>query len=335
EQGEHHDRTQTIRCARGSHRGPGAGDRAGGIHLAAVRPRPDLGSDRRRGRPEGPAPPGRDASPGRRHGRRTGPPGRSAGGRRRPHGGSRARRRQATARWRHRQRVPPGARVPHARGRWCQDRPPGAGRLPLGPGVQRAGHLSTDPRAAVRLSTVTTDPIALIPIDASNWRTAARLRPAPEQERFLAPNWYSLLEATYDPLMRPLLAVADEEPVGFVMYGFEPEEDQPWVYRLMVAPAHQGRGGGREIMRQTIERIRQEHPGHAIGVSYEPDNERAARLYESLGFEHHGRFIEGEKVVRLPAATDGTPDTTRSSFEGFLTRYLRAWRERRSEERRV
>jgi len=193
--------------------------------------------------------------------------------------------------------------------------------------VQRAGHLSTDPWAAVRLSTVTTDPIALIPIDASNWRTAARLRPAPEQERFLAPNWYSLLEATYDPLMRPLLAVADEEPVGFVMYGFEPEEDQPWVYRLMVAPAHQGRGVGREIMRQTIERIRQEHPGHAIGVSYEPDNERAARLYESLGFEHHGRFIEGEKVVRLPAATDGTPDTTRSSFEGFLTRYLRAWRE--------
>lgn len=168
--------------------------------------------------------------------------------------------------------------------------------------------------------------VELTPIDASNWLTAARLEPAPEQRRFVAPNWYSLLEATHNPFLRPLLAVSAGEPVGFVMYGFEPEEDQPWVYRLMVAEAEQGRGLGRAIMRRTLDLIRQEYRHHRVSVSYEPDNERAARLYETLGFRHHGELIEGEKVVRLPAEPDEAPAGTPTPFDEFLARYLRAWR---------
>ncbi len=171
--------------------------------------------------------------------------------------------------------------------------------------------------------------LSLVPIDADNWLDAALLKPAEDQQRFVAPNWYSLLEATRNHLLRPLVAVSGDELVGFVMYGFEPEEDDPWIYRLMVAEKHQGRGFGRQIMRQTVELIREEFPRHRVGVSYEPDNDRAARLYESLGFKHHGEVIEGETVVWLPAPDPSeVAGHVKIPLDEFLTNYLRAWRER-------
>jgi len=41
-----------------------------------------------------------------------------------------------------------------------------------------------------------------------------------------------------------------------------------------------------------------------VFTSYKPENDVAARLYRSLGFEHTGRIEDGELVVRLSLAKE-------------------------------
>ena len=66
----------------------------------------------------------------------------------------------------------------------------------------------------------------------------------------------------------------------------------------MIDHRYQRQGYGRAAMRALIEGL------HAFGYreifcSYEPENEIAAQLYASLGFEDTGRVEDGEIVVCL------------------------------------
>ena len=62
-----------------------------------------------------------------------------------------------------------------------------------------------------------------------------------------------------------------------------------------------GRGYGRAAMLLLIDRIRSEmdENRHRIFISFEPENEVAKSLYESLGFVPDGRVEYGEIVYRL------------------------------------
>src|SRR4029079_16412756 len=93
-------------------------------------------------------------------------------------------------------------------------------------------------------------------ITRDNWLQCVRLKVAPEQEPFVAPNGVSLAQSKYEPEWIPLALYDDEEMVGFVMYGVAPEEGKHWILRVMVDRRFQGKGYGGAAMGLLLARLR-------------------------------------------------------------------------------
>ena len=85
------------------------------------------------------------------------------------------------------------------------------------------------------------------------------------------------------------------------MYGinFEHPRQQAYIQRLMVDEKFQGKGFGRFAMQKLIEIFRADNRIQEVGISYEPENKGARKLYASLGFVETGRTIEGETEAVL------------------------------------
>lgn len=159
--------------------------------------------------------------------------------------------------------------------------------------------------------------IYLRPITHENWIDCIELKPAPDQENFVASNAISLAQAYVEPWWRPYGIYADDLMVGFVMIGRWPEANAPTldgesvagldcILRFMIDARYQGRGYGRAALMAALEEIRKQADVRGIHLSYEPENEVAAKLYASVGFVPTGRMFGGEIEVLLePDPTPG------------------------------
>nr|WP_277880476.1 GNAT family N-acetyltransferase [Leptolyngbya sp. FACHB-1624] len=109
----------------------------------------------------------------------------------------------------------------------------------------------------------------------------------------VATTTQSLAEAYIDPNLFPLaiydaVACGYEQPevpmIGFTMY--EIIAGVGFITRLMVDKKYQGQGYGRATMIEVIRRLKLCPDIEIIATSYRKENEIAANLYQSLGFQH-------------------------------------------------
>lgn len=143
--------------------------------------------------------------------------------------------------------------------------------------------------------------VTLRDITTDNWRACVKLKVAPEQERFVASNAFSLAQSKYEPELIPQGIYDGETMVGFLMY--RPADfglAKVWaIYRLMVGKDYQGKGYGRAGMECLLEHLRAIPGYNAVLISFVPDNDSARNLYASLGFVDTGEIEDGEIVYRL------------------------------------
>jgi diamine N-acetyltransferase len=150
--------------------------------------------------------------------------------------------------------------------------------------------------------------LSIRPVTKDNWRALAKLKVREDQTHFVASNIHSIAESHYgydEPDgsghwdMFPFGIYDDDYPVGFLMYGynFSYPDFQAFIIRLMVDGNQQGKGYGKFGMQKMLETFRQEARIQRVGISYEPDNEVARKLYASLGFVETGEIHEGEVVA--------------------------------------
>lgn len=139
----------------------------------------------------------------------------------------------------------------------------------------------------------------MVPVDADNWRDVARVKVTPAQEAFVAAPTYYLCLCHYGGAWNPLAVVHDDEVVGFLMWGVDPEDDSTWLGGVLIDADKQGRGLGAATMRAAIEHLQTEMGSRSFALSYEPTNERARRLYARLGFVETGETEDDEVVARL------------------------------------
>jgi len=143
-----------------------------------------------------------------------------------------------------------------------------------------------------------------------NWRELIKLEVRDDQKGFVASNVKSIAESQfgYDEPdfghwdFHPFGIYADGGvPVGFLMYGFNfaHPKQQAFVIRLMVDEKFQGKGYGRFGMEKLLEIFRADERIRVVGISYEPENEGARKLYASLGFVEPGEMLEGETLAVL------------------------------------
>jgi diamine N-acetyltransferase len=141
--------------------------------------------------------------------------------------------------------------------------------------------------------------IVFKPVNEDNFEDVIKLKVAEKQENYVASNIYSIAQAKVLPECIPLAIYNDEELVGFLMYAMDRDDKEYCIYRLMIDERYQCRGYGRAAMKAIIELIKQDKNHHVLYLSFEPENSRARKLYESLGFEPDGRMIDNEVIYKL------------------------------------
>ncbi len=149
--------------------------------------------------------------------------------------------------------------------------------------------------------------VALREIDEANREAVLGLQVAPGQERFVSSVEGALAEAVEyahaGPWYRAVFAGG--EPVGFVMlsWNVEPQPPEiigPWfLWKLLIDERHQGRGYGRDVVRQVAGLVRAEGATELL-TSYGAEDGGPAGFYARLGFVPTGEVdVDGEVIVRL------------------------------------
>lgn len=130
-------------------------------------------------------------------------------------------------------------------------------------------------------------------------REILRLKVAPEQERFVAPNAVSIAEAYFEPDVAWLRAIySGETPVGFVMLRDEESKAQYYLWRFLIDARYQGQGVGRRAIELLIEHVRTRPGATVLLTSCVPGDGSPGPFYEKLGFVYTGTEDEGELVMR-------------------------------------
>jgi diamine N-acetyltransferase len=147
--------------------------------------------------------------------------------------------------------------------------------------------------------------VSLREITADTVRAVMKLAVTPDQNRFVAPNAWSLGQALFAPEAWYRAIYLDSEPVGFVMLSDEsllnpmPASPKVMVWRLMVDAKHQHQGIGRAALRLVIDHVKQTGLFKTLSISYVPGEGGPEGLYRSMGFKPTGEIDDGEVVMAL------------------------------------
>lgn len=121
----------------------------------------------------------------------------------------------------------------------------------------------------------------------------------------VAPNAVSIAQAHFSPEAWFRAIHTDDTLVGFVMLYDPtltptPEENEFFLWRLMIDKSFQGRGYGYAAVERLIEHVRTRPGATELHVSHNRSAEPLARFYSSLGFRYTGTEDEGELVMVRP-----------------------------------
>ncbi len=140
--------------------------------------------------------------------------------------------------------------------------------------------------------------IELKPIGRSNWEEAARLEVAPEQTDYIESNIWSIAESCFYDGLTALAIYDRRQMVGFLMWGFSPEDGRPWLYRFMIDRRRQRRGLGSKALALLIKQLRAQGIPE-LNVGYHRENVAAEALYLKFGFQKQGLAPWGELTARM------------------------------------
>lgn len=143
--------------------------------------------------------------------------------------------------------------------------------------------------------------VSLREVTADTVRQICRLSEtlAPNQQEMVAANAVSIAQAHFEPHAWFRAIYAADEPVGFVMLYDDPERDSAYLWRLMIAGPHQGKGYGRRALNLVLDHVRRRPNVRSVKVSYVPIDGNPAPFYQKLGFAPTGEVEDGEVVLRL------------------------------------
>jgi diamine N-acetyltransferase len=146
--------------------------------------------------------------------------------------------------------------------------------------------------------------VELKEITTENWEACIHLEPAESQKTYVASNLYSLAESKFFPSYIPLAVYTGQEMAGFVMYGIDPDDQNYWIYRLMIDQKHQRKGYGKAAILEVIERIKRNPVSRVIMIGFHPDNHAAEQLYSRVGFCIGEKAPWGERLGRYHLTID-------------------------------
>jgi len=118
-------------------------------------------------------------------------------------------------------------------------------------------------------------------------------------EEFVASNAFSIAQSKIQEGWTVKAIYNEDLMIGFTMYGYCNEYDFYEICRFMIDHKYQGKGFGRFSLRKIIEEMKKNEDCKDIHISFDPKNNIARSLYESLGFKDTGKTLEEELLFKL------------------------------------
>ncbi|CAM4311787.1 spermidine acetyltransferase [Bacillus cereus] len=142
----------------------------------------------------------------------------------------------------------------------------------------------------------------LKPIDKSNWKEAIRLSVKEKQQTFIASNLYSIAEVQFLDNFYVKGIYLDEKMIGFTMFGIDSDDNNYWIYRLMIDEKFQGKGIGKQAIYLVIDDIKRNNHTNIslIMIGYAPENLTAKFVYKKAGFIETELSPWGEQLAKYP-----------------------------------
>jgi diamine N-acetyltransferase len=139
--------------------------------------------------------------------------------------------------------------------------------------------------------------ISLREITADTVRQVCKLSDTltPPRKYMVAPNALSIAQAYFSEHAWFRAIYADESPVGFVMLYDDTDKQEYFLWRLMIAGPHHGKGFGRRAIELLLEHVRTRPGAAALHTSCGQGPGSPEGFYRKLGFQRNGEMF-GEEV---------------------------------------
>jgi diamine N-acetyltransferase len=155
--------------------------------------------------------------------------------------------------------------------------------------------------------------VTLREVTKENLLMVALLDVGPGQDNLVAPNGFSIAQASFNPNAWFRAVYADEQPVGFAMlddWSLVPDqkpelfEDAQYVglWRFMIDHRFQKYGFGTKAIQLLIAHARTRPGAKNMLLSFVPKENNPEPFYARFGFERTGEVDDGEVVMRLRLA---------------------------------
>ncbi|MDV4152206.1 GNAT family N-acetyltransferase [Clostridium sp. AL.422] len=118
-------------------------------------------------------------------------------------------------------------------------------------------------------------------------------------EEFVASNAFSIAQSKVQKGWTVKAIYNDDLMIGFTMYGYCYDYNFYEVCRFMIDHKYQGKGYGKIALKKVIEEMKKIEDCKDIYISFDPKNNIARSLYQSLGFKDTGKTLEEELLFRL------------------------------------
>lgn len=121
----------------------------------------------------------------------------------------------------------------------------------------------------------------------------------PPKKYMVAPNAVSIAQAYFVEQAWFRAVYADDAPVGFIMLYDDPEEQEYFLWRFMIAEHHHGKGFGRRALELLIEYVKTRPGATELRTSCGEGEGSPEGFYRKMGFERTGEMLGHEVELRL------------------------------------
>lgn len=134
-------------------------------------------------------------------------------------------------------------------------------------------------------------------VNKDNFDQVLDLEVAPKDQRRVASVEYSLAQAWLyrdNEVLFPYAVKSGQLTVGFLLLSYQPMENSYYIWRLLIDQKYQNQSFGKEVIRQVLQRARDDQQCHKVTVNYVIGNHKMRYILEKFGFQPVG--LDGQEM---------------------------------------
>ncbi|HEM3625161.1 GNAT family N-acetyltransferase [Streptococcus suis] len=134
-------------------------------------------------------------------------------------------------------------------------------------------------------------------VNKDNFDQVLDLDVAPKDQRRVASVEYSLAQAWLyrdSEVLFPYAVKSGQLTVGFLLLSYQPMENSYYIWRMLIDQKYQNQGFGKEVIRQVLQRARNDQQCHKVTVNYVIGNHKMRYILEKFGFQPVG--LDGQEM---------------------------------------